>query len=437
MFSVKRCAKPRLLVLTLPVLLFALPLLVTAKTQITFATRSGGFDITGVEVRRVLAEELIAAFERHNPDIDVEWLGIPDDYHNKIATLFAAGESPDVFEVWGTNGMQWASAGMLLDLEPFVQRDMSATDIRDFFPQIWEAPIIRHGSNTGMRFGLPRYVNVHITWYNKNLFDRSGLVYLDELDGAGRWTWDTMLEYSKKLTTLNSDGSYRTVGFRTDDNIRGVPAFVWASGGGIFDFPNNPTRFVMDQPESIQGLEFLYDLRWVHKVWPREVPGFEKGTVGMDQTLSTDAVGLAVLLLGKEFSWDVAQNPMGPKERGTRTALDLYLVSSQTQNPDAAWRLAKFLVSREGQQLHMNVMGMIPIRRSLYREYIATYPDLNLDAFFQAAVVARVDPRTVMVHPQEASDLVNQALKLSIGVNEKPVRVAVNEIVPAIRALYK
>lgn len=406
------------------------------KTRITFATRSGGFDVTGVDMRRELAEALIAAFERDNPDIEVEWLGIADGYHDKIATMFAAGDSPDVFEVWGTNGMNWAESGMLLDLEPYVRRDLSAEDIDDFFPMVWEAPIIRHGSMAGMRFGIPRYVNVNITWYNKSMFDNAGLIYLDELDRAGAWNWDSLLEYSRKLTTKLPDETYATYGFKADGTVRGAPAFAWASGGGIFDFPANPTEFIMDKPESLAGLEFLYDLRWTHDVWPQSTPGFETGTVGIDQTISTDSIRAAVLLLGGVFDWDVVENPMGPVERGTRTALDLYVLSKQSANPDAAWRFAQFLLSPEAQYLHMHWMGLVPIRRSLYGEFVASYPDYNLDAFFQAAMTARVDPRTVMVQPDRASSLVNQALNASMQLNEKPIRLAVEEIAPAIRALY-
>lgn len=411
---------------------------VGAQAKLVFATRGGAFNSAGVELRKALADALIAEFQRQNPDIEVEWLKVDDSqYKDKIATLAAAGQAPDVFEAWATMGAVWAEGGLLLDLAPYVKKDLRAADIKDIFQNAWEAPVIRAGPRAGMQYAVPRYLNVVIFYYNKTLFDNAGLVHLDKLDAAGNWNWNTLVDYGKKLTRKSPDGKFTQYGLRTDWGISRSAAWAWANGGSIFGYPEAPTQFVMDRPEAIEGYQFLYDLRWQYEIWPKGAPGFDRGLVAMDNTRATDGLAGMISQIGDAFEWDVAQRPLGKRERGTRTSLDLYVVSSQTKHPDAAWRFAKFLISPKAQMLHAQIQGMVPIRKSLFRDYTALNKDKSLRHFFEAAITAHVDPSAVMVRADDAVKLIDDALRSSLENNQKPIKQAIEEIAPAVRNLYK
>lgn len=408
------------------------------QSTIVFGTRGGAFNADGVSTRQLLAEMLIEEFEAENPDINVEWQQIDGDYDVKIVALAAAGDLPDVFEAWGSMGISWADRGMLMDLGPWVERDFSQEEIDDIIPTVWNAPVVRVGPNAGMRFGVPRYLNVVIFYYNQTMFDEFGLVHLDKLAEQGNWTWDTLVEYGQTLTTRNADGTYRTYGLRTDDGIGRSAAWIWAAGGQVFNFPDDPTEFMMDQEPALRGLEFLYDLRWTYEIWPVETPGFQDGGVtGMDNTPATDAIRSLETEIGNQFAWDVAPRPMGPAGRGTRTSLDLYVMARTTEEPEAAWRFVKYLTSRSAQLKHAVAQGMIPIRKSLYQDYLELFPNRAAEFFYSGALDARPDPTSLMVHATEAAELIDQAIESSIVLNEKDVRTAVREIAPAIRALYE
>ncbi|HEX6972440.1 MAG TPA: extracellular solute-binding protein [Limnochordia bacterium] len=422
----------------LALLYLAVACAAAAKTPLVFATRGGAFDAAGVELRKALADALIAAFERENPDIDVAWLRVSDDdYADKIVTLAAAGQLPDVFEAWGNMGTVWAERGLLLDLAPYVRRDLSAAELRDIFANVWEAPVVRVGPNAGMRYAVPRYLNVVIFYYNRTLFDNAGLIHLDDLDAPGDWTWERLVEYGKKLTRKAPDGTFVQYALRTDRGVGRSAAWAWANGGGIFNYPEDPTEFTLDAPASIEGYEFLYDLRWQHEIWPPNAPGFDQGQTAMDNTIATDSLASMTSRIGDAFEWDVAPRPMGRAERGTRTSLDLYVVSRSTAHPEAAWRFIRFLISPQAQLLHAKIQGMVPIRKSLYDEFVALNREKSLAAFFEGAIGARVDPTAVMLHADEAAALIDQALEASIERNEKPVKQAIEEIAPAIRSLYR
>ena len=60
-----------------------------------------------------------------------------------------------------------------------VGRDLPPEEVADFFPWQWRDFALPDG----LRFGMPKDVNVVLLRYNKDQFDAAGLSYPDE-------TWD-------------------------------------------------------------------------------------------------------------------------------------------------------------------------------------------------------------------------------------------------------
>ncbi|NLN29564.1 MAG: extracellular solute-binding protein, partial [Firmicutes bacterium] len=81
------------------------------------------------------------------------------DWIDRTYVQLAAGTAPDIMRTWGPFHVAWAEAGLLLDLSPFVERDLTPDDIADFFPTTWEGGQLQFGPKAGLRFGMPRHVN--------------------------------------------------------------------------------------------------------------------------------------------------------------------------------------------------------------------------------------------------------------------------------------
>ncbi|HET7560604.1 MAG TPA: extracellular solute-binding protein [Limnochordia bacterium] len=188
----------------------------------------------------------IADFEKTHPNIHVEYRSDWDS--QKITIEMAAGSAPDIFEMWGAFGYAWGQSGSLLDLNPFVKRDYTQADIQNFYPPQWDAGIVRYGPHAGERYGVPKYSNASVLYYNKDLFDQAGLGYPPDEDAAGRWTYDEMLAFAKKLTIKGSDGRTQRYGinFCLDCDGR-YASFIWAYGGKVFNLPDQPDQYVMNQ----------------------------------------------------------------------------------------------------------------------------------------------------------------------------------------------
>ncbi len=409
-----------------------------ASTTIVFANRGG-------PVREDLVKYWIADFERTHPDIQVEWEISPGTsaWQDQIVVRTAAGVAPDVLEIYGAFARDWAERGMLLDLAPYVKRDLSSAQLRDFFPHLYQAGILNYGPNKGLQYGLPSYGNISLIYYNKAHFDEAGLTYPDQLDQQGEWTRQTFVGTARKLKRVDSDIVTRwPLNSGDTTSIDRASAWVYSAGGEVFD-PQDPTCFLLDRPEAIEGLAFLQDLVWTYGV---HVPytlselgtqeAFTSGRVSMRLEGTSRITRFAEEIDG-QFDFDIALRPVGPVARVHTTSFDAFAISSTSKHPEEAWKMVKYLVTRPGVIPHMRILGRGPAILSVYNEYLKIHPDKNLVAHMQAAQEARVSPSQLMVEAKAATTLINNALRVSVVRNEKSVRSAIEEIAESVRALYR
>lgn len=431
--------KRRLTVFIMLVALAAMAVSASAeRTQLTFMFRSEG------ELHDNLVAHWIEEFEQENPDIEIIWRVASGDWREQMPVWIAAGVAPDVFEIWGIHSKDWAEQGMLYDLTSFVERDFTAEDIDDFFPPSWGAGELTMGPRAGLRFGIPSYGNIIPMYYNKDWFDEMGIAHPNELEEQGDWTWDTFVEVGKKLTRREG---LDIVGYALDDDSimhvtsRGV-GWIASAGGQVFDFENDPTHFMLDEPEGIEGLSFMQDLIWTHELVPQQNRlsqyDFRNSGAAMQIRLGTGWLGRMEERVGDSFDWDLGPRPEGPSgSRGYYLATDMIAINSKTPYPEEAWRFLKYLTGKEGMRAHMEHMGRGPARKSLIGEYVEMFPERTTMYHYYGMLDATISPETLMVNVGEARPLIWKAVRGSIATNEKPAAQAIAEVSNSIRALYE
>ena len=101
-------------------------------------------------------------------------------------------------------------------------------------------------------------INTTVFFYNKTLFQRAGVPEPTE-----RWTWDDLLDAARKLT--RADGSQWGINVGTGFEGQ-LLTFIWSAGG---DYINKErTRTTMDDPGTLEGLQWVADLFLRHRVAP-------------------------------------------------------------------------------------------------------------------------------------------------------------------------
>ncbi len=396
------------------------------------------FHYRGGALQEQTVKAWISEFEKRNPDIHVEWEPASGNWQDKLLLNMLAGTAPDVTEFWGDFAQNLARQGLLLDLRPYVQRDMSQSEISDIFPGAWRSSFLQFGVKQGMQFSQPRYINLFVTHFNATIFADAGLENPLMLDKRGNWTWQTLQTIALKLTKRDG-GKVAQYGFSTYNNAwTRIAQWLWEANGDWFD-PNDPTRYVGDQPGAVQAGSFLQDLFWKN--------GSAKG---VDQSLflsgkiamldyGLDRVFAYYQSIGGAFEYNVVSAPQGPAGRKPYIPDDAFGIWSGTKQPEAAWKFLKYLTSKDGQEINIRTEGLAPTRRSAAPAYLAMNDTLNLQAFVESAAIAQptIANRVAGDVKQIGQLILNNVLTPALVQNKKPFAQAAQEVKPLIEAIIK
>jgi len=341
----------------------------SAKVVITYYHRS---NTTEVE----WANAVIERFNAQHPDIEVQSLpsgtGGGARYAEKLALLRVSDTAPDVF-FGSTDKLGFILNGWTLDLTPYVERDREQLQMDTFFPGVWES-----FTRQGRIHGVPLTVTPQFVFYNKDMFQTSGLPFLPVSWEDLSWTWDQLVEYSRKLVRYNPDGSAAQLAL-TQATESQLPDVVWMFGGDWFDDEAYRTgraeRSTFYRPENIEAYTAVRDYYAQFAA-----AGQPKGLVAddfMTGAIAMDWIGAwkmnnyfeAERSGGMGFNWGMAPVPLAASRENTRWTDPLY-ISSTTEHPDAAWEFVKFATSDEAQSLWATLTGKIPARISSVDAYV-------------------------------------------------------------------
>ncbi len=203
----------------------------TTALMLTACVRSGGgtdaatlsdepvtltFTWWGNDLRTAATNEVIAAFEKENPNITIEgqfsdWVG----YWDKLATATAANDTPDIMQMDEKYIATYGERGALLDLNG----TGDAIDLSDF-PE----SALATGEIDGGRYGIPTALNSQAIVVNPDLFEQAGVALPDDRD----WTWEDFTTLGAQLSAGGGGDSFgvQTWGFE-DGSLR-----TWARQAG-------------------------------------------------------------------------------------------------------------------------------------------------------------------------------------------------------------
>lgn len=286
----------------------------------------------------------ISAWRAANPKIKVVFQHTPyTGYDSKILTRIAGGAAPDIIATEVDYFVTFAGKNVLEDLTPYLQSDPQGFDKPDFFPTILDRFTV--GDHL---YAIPRDVAPFAcVFYNKKLFDEAGLAYPSD-----DWTWDDLLRTARALTKRDANGRVTQYGFYG----WAWQNFVYGNGGALVDHVKNPTRTMIDDPRSIQGLQFYADLINLYKVMPTPVALANSG-MGVDLMFASGRLGMFLSgiwetpnLRNYDFEWDVAMFPKNPQGvRAFGSGGSGYAILKFSKHKKEAWNVIKALTSPEGQ----------------------------------------------------------------------------------------
>lgn len=313
-----------------------------------------------------MAQRLLDDFHDTHPNIRVFYTPDPDNLEEKMPLDMAAGTAADVIQGCCDYFPIWSQKEYLLDLQPFIDADLDKATIDDWDPAQYAAL----KSSNGKRFGVPKYHGALALYFNKDLFDEFKVSYPDE-----SWTYDDYLDAMRKLThDRDGDGKTDLWGSMLDVSWDRLQVHVNAWGGHFVD-PSNPRKSMMGAPESLEALEWVRARMWDDKVMASFLnvqnmetrQAFTNGKIAM---VEDGSWALKDILVGSDFRVGIAVMPQGPAKRVTLATTDAFGIYSGTRNPEAAWELVKYLISKEYGLAMAKANYLQPARASLVQDWV-------------------------------------------------------------------
>jgi ABC-type glycerol-3-phosphate transport system substrate-binding protein len=278
-----------------------------------------------------LFKEWIAEFKKRRPDVDVEWLDkkgpeLPAFYQTQVI----AGTPPDIINTQGALWLEYAAAGGLVDLTPYLDKDPA---VRNRF----NADYLATWKYNGRNYMLPFYISKTLLFYNKTMFKEAGI-------GGPPQSFDELLADAAKMSkgektgfmTLNFDWLYWPL-FKMNGVDLLTPDFKKAA----FDTPKGV--YVLDALAKATSAGSINKISWTGR-WVEPNGAFAGGNVGMLLAHSP-----AFFFIRGQAPWvnadtlGVAQAPGGwatPNSHGLG-------ISKGSKHPDIAWEFLKMVTSED------------------------------------------------------------------------------------------
>ncbi len=306
-------------------------------------------------------KELIAAFEKQAPGVEVEFIpvGKQKDHMAKLTTGFSGGDPPDLFLINFRRYGQFAAKGVLEPLGPRL------TERGQYKEEDFYEPAVEAFRYDGILTCTPQNISSLVVYYNRKHFEEAGLALPTDA-----WTWDDFLKAAKALTRdTDGDGKTDVYGLGFEPTVIRLAPFVWQAGGDVVDDLNRPTRFTLDEPAAREALDFVRSWYATHKVVP---PLIENKSEDHESRFARGGLGMilhsrrytATLRTVTGLDWDVAPLPRH-KQAATVLHADAYCLAKDSKRKDAAYRFVEFALSPEGAGIIARSGRTVPARKSV------------------------------------------------------------------------
>ncbi|MDF2479172.1 MAG: extracellular solute-binding protein family 1 [Sphingobacterium sp.] len=295
--------------------------------------------------KNVFNKEVIPLFEKKYPNIKIKSVTMPTNNLQQQVISAAAGKSgPDVMRMDKGWVPEIAKLGALQqidtmkDFQKVKKSQLSAAMVSNLYK--------------GHYYGIPNDVNTKIAIYDKVLLKKAGLKEAPK-------TIDELVAASKKI----KDTKHFGIGLGGTAQWNFLPYF-WSMGGKLSNDKFTKATGYLDSQASINAVQQIVNWHKQDLVNPAVLggqPGFWDG-IKSHQYLMIDDGPWFYSLQGAPAKKNTvaAQFPTGKSGSISILGGENTVIFNSTQHAAAAWIFAKFIASKEAQQIMAEKTGQLP-----------------------------------------------------------------------------
>ncbi|ADO76525.1 ABC transporter substrate-binding protein [Halanaerobium praevalens] len=364
-------------------------------------------------------QKIIDNFETEYPDISVKIELTPySQYWTKLQISATGGSLPDVFWLNGPNFALYASNGMIMPIDEKIKNSDKISE------SSYIESLVNLYTYEDKLYGLPKDFDTIGLYYNKEIFDKYNVEYPKK-----DWNWNDLINAAKKITN-QSEGVWGIAA--PQDGQENYYNTIFQSGGYIVKNENGKKISGYDKQDTIDGLKFWVDLIHKYKISPTlaqmtdtsALDLFSSGKVAMLYHGSWQQIAFS----NNEYTKDKVDVAVLPK--GDRKGVVIHglanVISSQSENPEAAWRFLEYLGSEESAKIMANTGTVIPAYKNTQQAWLDSNPNMNLEAFIEMLPHSYPYPQSVNTAKwnELENKYFNKAWSGEISVKEAADKVA-------------
>jgi sn-glycerol 3-phosphate transport system substrate-binding protein len=330
-----------------------------------------------------VVDDMIAEFEKANPDIKVKavYAGNYDDTRVKTLAALKASQPVQLSVLFSIDVFE------LMDQDVLVSFDEVATSAEDkqwlsgFYPALMENSKVK-----GKIWGVPFQRSTIVMYHNKDAFKEAGLD-----PNKPPATWDEMVAMSQKLVKKDASGNVTRWGVQIPSTGYAYwmfQALCIQNGQVLMNQDGNKTHF--DHADVVGALQFWRDLAVKHKVMPEGTVDWgtlrQKFLEGATAIMWHTTGNLTAVREAAKFDFGVSMLPAS-KRRGSPTGGGNFYIFKKTTSAEraAAMKFIKFMTAPELSARWSIATGYVATTQAAYdtatlKKYVTDFP---------AAAVAR------------------------------------------------
>ncbi|WP_042168586.1 ABC transporter substrate-binding protein [Paenibacillus gorillae] len=294
-------------------------------------------------------------------------------------------EKPDILELTQDDYERLAGEGVLLDLEPLIQKDKYPME--SFLPSITELLKVKGG---GRIYGLPPSFMAAALFYNQDLFDQHGVAYptdqmgwmevlaLAERFGGGAAQSPESKVYGLSLMPWESSpvGLMYKIGRANQlSEVNAQTMQVQIDSEGWKQAATQAlAAFRSDSIKQIELKEMTED------VWKKQA--FLEGKSAMTLAPFSFIYEVDEAFKKKGMQWSLVTEPVDPKNpayAGSLNVGSIYAINAKSANVQAAWKLISYMSSDEMAKIKSRSSFNLLSRKG----YMTELNGHSLDSFYK------------------------------------------------------
>ncbi len=301
-------------------------------------------------------KKVLNAFQKKNPNIQVQYNVVNGDFESQMKAAFAAGRGPDVLYADEGWAQDFERTGRFQALNKYAAKDKSFHQ-GDFYPGLVK------GFTVGKKiYGFPKDYSTLALWYNTKIMKALHIKHPPTDVNSFSRVACAIRRYEVK------HHHNKVYGAGLPNDLARWQPILQAFGGHVMNAAQ--TKPEINSSPGVKAIRWWTGL--VHKGCAAEPSQVGAGWSGQEFGQGNAAMVFEGpwLLPGmqttwKSIHWRIAPLPTGPKGNGNLAFSVAYAMNKNSHVKSAAWKLISYLTGRVGEAKWVKLFQVLPARRSI------------------------------------------------------------------------